>query len=159
MQLTKHLSLKEVTRSNTAKKHGIENSPTIAELEVLREVALRIFEPCREFVGKPLYVSSGFRSQELNERIGGSLTSDHTIADGYTGALDLDCDVFGGKTNAELFHYIKDNLRFKQLIWEFGNDGQPDWVHVSYSTNEHFNKMEVLKAKRQGRRTVYERWI
>lgn len=156
MKLSEHLSLKEVTYSATAIKHGINNKPNIGQIMVLKEMAAKVFEPCREFVGGPLKVTSGFRGQELNKRIGGSLTSDHTISDHSTAALDLDCDVFGGKTNAELFHYIKNKLSFKQLIWEFGDNDNPNWVHVSYSTNPHFNKREVLIASREGGRTVYE---
>lgn len=158
MKLSNHLSLKEATYSATAIKHGINNEPNIGQLEVLKAMALKVFEPCRKFVGGPLKVTSGYRGPELNKRIGGSLSSDHTISDHLTAALDLDCDVFGGKTNAELFHYIKERLEFKQLIWEFGDEYTPNWVHVSYSTNPKFNKHEVLIAKRKGGRTVYEYW-
>lgn len=158
MKLSNHLSVKEATYSATAIKHGINNKPNIGQLEVLKAIALKVFEPCRKFVGGPLKVTSGYRGPELNKRIGGSLSSDHTISDHLTAALDLDCDVFGGKTNAELFHYIKDKLEFKQLIWEFGDEYNPNWVHVSYSTNPKYNKREVLIAKRKGGRTVYEYW-
>ena len=156
MKLSKNLSVKEVTYSATAIKHGINNEPNIGQLEVLKKMAAQVFEPCRKFVGGPLKVTSGYRGPELNKKIGGSLSSDHCIADHETAALDLDCDVYGGKTNAELFHYIKDKLEFKQLIWEFGTNDNPNWVHVSYSTNPRFNKHEVLVAKREGGRTVYE---
>ena len=156
MKLSKNLSVKEVTYSATAIKHGINNEPNIGQLEVLKKMAAQVFEPCRKFVGGPLKVTSGYRGPELNKKIGGSLSSDHTISDHETAALDLDCDVYGGKTNAELFHYIKDKLEFKQLIWEFGTNDNPNWVHVSYSTNPRFNKHEVLVAKRVGGRTVYE---
>ena len=156
MKLSKNLSVKEVTYSATAIKHGINNEPNIGQLEVLKKMAAQVFEPCRKFVGGPLKVTSGYRGPELNKKIGGSLSSDHCIADHETAALDLDCDVYGGKTNAELFHYIKDKLEFKQLIWEFGTNDNPNWVHVSYSTNPRFNKHEVLVAKRVGGRTVYE---
>ena len=158
MKLSNHLSVKEATYSATAIKHGINNEPNIGQLEVLKAMALKVFEPCRKFVGGPLKVTSGYRGLELNKRIGGSLSSDHTISDHLTAALDLDCDVFGGKTNAELFHYIKERLEFKQLIWEFGDENSPNWVHVSYSTNPKLNKHEVLIAKRKGGRTVYEYW-
>lgn len=158
MKLSEHLSLNEVTYSSTAIKHGVNNKPNIGQILVLKEMAANIFEPCREFIGGPLKVTSGYRGLDLNKRIGGSLSSDHTISDHATAALDLDCDVYGGKTNAELFHYIKDKLEFKQLIWEFGDEDSPNWVHVSYSINPHFNKREVLIAKRKGGRTVYEYW-
>ena len=156
MNLSKHLTLKEATKSATAIKNGIDNQPTIAQLEVLKAIAVNIFEPCRQYVGGPLAVTSGFRGEELNELIGGSLTSDHCISDDKTAALDLDCDVYKGKTNAQLFNYIRTTRDFKQLIYEFGDENNPDWVHVSYSTDPALNKREVLLAKRQGSRTVYE---
>lgn len=158
MKLSKHLSVKEATYSATAIKHGINNEPNIAQLEVLKALAKAIFEPCRKFVGGPLRVSSGFRSLALNQRIGGSLSSDHMINDEKTAAFDLDCDTYNNGNNAELFHYIRTKLEFKQLIWEFGDEYTPNWVHVSYSTNPKFNKREVLIAKRKGGRTVYEYW-
>lgn len=158
MKLSKHLSLKEATYSATAIKNGLNNKPNIGQLEVLKALAVNIFEPCRKFCGGPLKVTSGFRGPQLNSLIGGSLTSDHCINDHNMAALDLDCDVYKNSTNADLFNYIKDNLDFKQLIWEFGNDEQPNWVHVSWSTNAHFNKREILIAKRVNGRTVYEHY-
>lgn len=158
MKLSKHLSLKEATYSATAIKNGLNNKPNIGQLEVLKALAVNIFEPCRKFCGGPLKVTSGFRGPQLNSLIGGSLTSDHCVNDHNTAALDLDCDVYKNSTNADLFNYIKDNLDFKQLIWEFGDDEQPNWVHVSWSTNAHFNKREILIAKRVNGRTVYEHY-
>lgn len=158
MKLSKHLSLKEATYSATAIKNGLNNKPNIGQVEVLKALAVNIFEPCRKFCGGPLKVTSGFRGPQLNSLIGGSLTSDHCVNDHNTAALDLDCDVYKNSTNADLFNYIKDNLDFKQLIWEFGNDEQPNWVHVSWSTNAHFNKREILIAKRINGRTVYEHY-
>ena len=158
MKLSKNLSKKEVTRSATATKHGINNEPSPEQWKVLEEMAKKVFEPCRDFVGGPLYVSSGYRSKELNQRIGGSLSSDHMISDDKTAALDLDCDIFGRKSNAQLFRFIASYLDFKQLIWEFGDDKNPDWIHVSFSTEKSYNKKEVLIAKRKGKRTVYEYW-
>jgi len=158
MKLSKHLSLKEATYSATAIKNGLNNQPNIGQLEVLRAIAINVFEPCRGFVGGPLKVTSGYRGPQLNSLIGGSLTSDHCIIDHSTAALDLDCDVYKHGTNFDLFHFIKDNLDFKQLIYEFGDETNPDWVHVSYSTNAHFNKREVLIAKRIKGRTTYEHY-
>lgn len=158
MKLSKHLSLKEATYSATAIKNGLNNKPNIGQLEVLKALAVNIFEPCRKFCGGPLKVTSGFRGPQLNSLIGGSLTSDHCVNDHNTAALDLDCDVYKNSTNADLFNYIKDCLDFKQLIWEFGDDEQPNWVHVSWSTNAHFNKREILIAKRINGRTVYEHY-
>jgi zinc D-Ala-D-Ala carboxypeptidase len=129
MKLSSNLTLAECCRSQTAKRLGIANVPADQNVvENLKAVAQNIFQPCREYVGGPLYVSSGYRSPELNTAIGGSKRSQHISGM----ALDLDADVFGGCTNAEIFRYIKENLNFDQLIWEFGSDENPDWVHVSF---------------------------
>ena len=129
MMLSKNLSLVEVCKSQTARRLGINNTPDDDNiLQNLEAVAREVFQPCREFVGGPLYVSSGFRSRALNDAIGGSKSSQHISGM----ALDLDADVFGGKTNAEIFAFIKENLAFDQLIWEFGDDDNPDWIHVSF---------------------------
>lgn len=111
--LSKNLSLVEVMKSATAIKHGIANEPSSQHLTNLKAVATNIFQPCRDYFGKPLAVTSGYRSPKLNELIGGSKRSQHSKGE----ALDLDAQVYGGFTNAELFHYIKDNLDFDQLIW------------------------------------------
>lgn len=129
MNLSENLTLREVCKSQTASRLGINNKPDEEFIiENLRAVAREVFQPCREYVGGPLYVSSGFRSRALNDAIGGSKTSQHISGM----ALDLDADVFGGKTNAEVFSFIKENCVFDQLIWEFGDDDNPDWVHVSF---------------------------
>ena len=148
MILSKNLSLAEVMKSATAIKHGIANEPSLEHLTNLKAVAINIVQPCRDYFGKPLAVTSGYRSPELNDLIGGSKRSQHSKGE----ALDLDAQVYGGFTNAELFHYIKDNLEFDQLIWEFGNDQEPDWIHCSYTTN---NRGEVLRAYRHNGKTRY----
>ena len=144
MNLSKHLTLKEVIKSNTASRLGISNSPTEEHRENLRIVAEKVFEPIREHFGVPIGVSSGYRSARLNKAVKGSATSDHCKGK----ALDLDADMFGKITNAQIFHFIKDNLEFKQLIWEYGNDSEPNWVHVSYDPNN--NKKTVLKTLKGG---------
>lgn len=129
MMLSENLSLAEVCKSQTAKRLGINNTPDDANIiQNLTAVAREVFQPCRDHIGGPLYVSSGYRSRALNDAIGGSKKSQHISGM----ALDLDADVFGGATNAEVFQYIKENCTFDQLIWEFGDDENPDWVHVSY---------------------------
>jgi len=148
MKISKNLSLAEVTKSATAIKHGIANEPNSQHLTNLKAVAINIFQPCRDYFGKPLAVTSGYRSPELNDLIGGSKRSQHSKGE----ALDLDAQVYGGFTNAELFHYIKDNLDFDQLIWEFGDEQEPDWIHCSYTTN---NRGEVLRAYRHNGKTRY----
>tara|TARA_R110000850_G_scaffold105861_1_gene217058 strand:+ start:395 stop:853 length:459 start_codon:yes stop_codon:yes gene_type:complete len=151
MKLTENLSLAEVTKSATAIRKGITNTPSATHLIALKEVSKNIFQPCREHFGKPLAVTSGYRSEALNEAIGGSKTSQHSKGE----ALDLDADVFGGFSNAELFNYIKSSLDFDQLIWEFGNNNNPAWVHCSYKTRG--NRNEVLIAIKTNGKTTYRK--
>jgi len=150
MKLSNYLSLAEVTRSDTAKRNGISNEPTAEHLENLKVIAVEVFDKVREYFGVPIFVSSGYRSAALNKAIGGSSTSDHNLGR----ALDLDQDGHGnGVTNADVFKFIKDNLEFDQLIWEFGTDKNPDWVHVGYRKGA--NRKQILKAVREGGKTKY----
>ncbi len=153
MKLSEHLSVKEVTKSNTASRHGIDNTPTVSHLHALKEVAEHIFEPLRLHFAVPIGVSSGYRSSALNEAIGGSKRSQHS----HGQALDLDADIYGKITNADIFYRIKDHLEFDQLIWEFGTDEEPAWVHVSY-VPEGNCRGEVLKAYKDSGRTKYKRF-
>jgi len=153
MQLSEHLTLAEATKSQTATRLGIDNSPTIAHLESLRSVAKNIFEPIRNHFGVPIAVTSGYRSKALNDAISGSRRSQHCNGQ----ALDIDADVFGRITNGEIFHYIKSNLDFDQLIWEFGNEDNPDWVHVSF-VGDGSNRGEILTAYRENGRTRYKKF-
>jgi hypothetical protein len=149
MQLSKNLALAEVTRSETAKRKGISNMPTPEHLENFKKLAENIFQPIREHFGKPIHISSGYRSKALNTAVGGSLSSQHCTGE----AIDIDMD--GTEiTNAQIFHFIKDNLNFDQMIWEFGTDENPDWVHVSYESTGKQRK-QILVAKRVGGKTVY----
>jgi hypothetical protein len=147
--LSKYATLDECSRSVTASRLGIDNNPPVEVRDNLREVCSKVFDPCREFVGGPLAIASGYRSPKLNKAVGGSKTSEHMVGQ----ALDIDCDTFGNKTNAELFYFIKDNLEFNQLIWEFGTDKNPEWIHVSYSRLH--NKKQILKASKIKGKTVY----
>ena len=151
MQLSEHLTLAEATKSQTATRLGIDNTPTIAHLEALRAVAKNVFEPIRNHFGVPIAVTSGYRSKALNEAIRGSRRSQHC----HGQALDIDGDVYGRITNAEVFHYIKNHLDFDQLIAEFkNNDGTPAWVHVSY-VGDGSNRGEVLIATKENGKTKY----
>jgi len=152
MKLSEHLTVKEATKSATATRLGIDNSPTIAHLEALKTTAKMIFEPVRKHFNVPIAVTSGYRSKALNDAIKGSSRSQHC----HGQALDIDADVFGGVTNKEIFEFVKNSLDFDQLIWEFGDDENPDWVHVSYTDD--VNRGEVLKAYRDGGRTKYKRF-
>ena len=151
MKLSKNLSVAEVTKSTTAKRCGIDNEPTIEHLENLKAIALNIFQPTRDYFKNPIAVTSGYRSEALNERIGGSKTSQHSKGQ----ALDLDAHVFGGLTNNQLFNYISEHTEFDQLIWEFGTEDEPDWVHVSYVDNR-ANRGERLIAYKKEGRTKYK---
>ena len=154
MMLSKNLSVTEFSNSTTAKRKGIDNTPKNSHLEAAKELAKNIFQPIRDHFGKPIWISSGYRSKLLNEAIGGSKTSQHCKGE----AMDIDMDGKGGPTNAEIFNYIKDNLPFDQLIWEFGNDKAPDWVHVSYKKGGP-QRGQILTAKRNSAgKTYYENW-
>jgi hypothetical protein len=152
MQLSTHLSLAEVTRSDSAKRKGISNQPTPEHIENFKKLAEKVFEPIRNHFKVPIHISSGYRSKALNEAIGGSLTSQHCSGE----AIDIDMDgSTNGVSNADVFKYIKDHLQFDQLIWEFGSSSNPDWVHVSYESTGRQRK-QILKAKKVGGKTVYE---
>mgnify|MGYP003111171362 FL=1 len=150
MKLSKNLSLAEATKSLTAKRLGIDNTPDDWVTENLRQVAINIFQPVRDAFRNPIYVSSGYRSADLNTAIGGSKRSQHVEGR----ALDLDADVYGGCTNSQIFNYIKENLEFDQLIWEFGDESNPDWVHVSFIYDGD-NRKRCLKACRDDKGKVY----
>lgn len=153
MKLSEHLSLSEVTRSESAKRNQISNMPTGEHIANFMLLAEKIFEPIREHFGVPIHISSGYRSKELNAKIGGSATSQHCKGQ----AIDIDMDgSTNGVTNADVFNYIKDNLPFDQLIWEFGNDNNPDWVHVSYNVKQ---RGEILKAVKINNVTKYIKYI
>jgi len=142
--ISEHISYKEATKSNTATRLGIRNTPNPAQLGNMKRLAQAIFEPLRLFVGGPIRINSFFRSTKLNTAVGGSKTSSHIAIKGA--AIDID-DTHGYKTNAEMFLYIKAHLDYDQLIWEFGDNNNPDWVHVSY-VSQFQNRKEVLRAIR-----------
>jgi hypothetical protein len=152
MKLSEHLNLSEVTKSDMAKRKGISNEPTPEHLENFKKLAENIFEPIRKHFNQPIFISSGYRSKELNTAIGGSLTSQHCSGE----AIDIDMDGRSNTvTNKAVFDYIKGNLNFDQLIWEFGTDSNPDWVHVSYESTGRQRK-QVLKAVRVNGNTTYK---
>ena len=150
MMLSKNLSVKEVLKSSTAIKHGIANEPSVKHLESLKALAENIFQPMREHFGVPIAITSGYRSAALNDLIGGSSSSQHSKGE----AIDVDADVFGGTTNADIFNYLREHTDFDQLIWEFGTNENPAWVHVSYNKGK--NRGEVLMAYKDKGRTRYK---
>jgi len=147
--ISKHISEKEAVKSITALRLGIDNTPDGDSLNNMKILAEKVFEPLREWVGGPIKINSFYRSTALNEAIGGSGRSQHCQGR----AVDLD-DVYGHKTNKEMFDWIKENLSFDQMIWEFGTSDNPDWVHVSY-VNEEKNRNRILKAVRDDGKTKY----
>lgn len=150
MKISPHLNLAELTRSETAKRHGIDNTPTAEHLENFKLLADKVFEPIREHFKTPIFISSGYRSKELNALIKGSPNSQHCKGQ----AIDIDMDGGNGEvTNRMVFDFIKNKLDFDQLIWEFGTDFNPDWVHVSYVKGA--NRKQKLKAVRSGGKTSY----
>ena len=148
-RISKHITYKEAIRSNTALRLNINNIPNDYEISNMVGIASNVFEPLREYVGGPIKINSMFRSEALNRAIGGSSRSQHCQGR----AIDLD-DTFGHKTNAEMFNYIKNNLNFDQLIWEFGDDDNPSWVHVSY-VSEDKNRNRCLKAYKENGKSKY----
>jgi hypothetical protein len=150
MKISDHITYAEAIHSNTAKRKGIDNTPSEAQVSAMKLLAEKVFEPLREWVGGPIKVNSFFRSEALNDSIGGAPTSQHCKGQ----AIDID-DVYGKKTNADMYHWIQTNLDYDQMIWEFGTDMQPNWIHVSYVSEEK-NRNKCLKAYKEHGRTKYK---
>jgi len=148
-KISEHISYKEAVRSDTADRLNIINIPGETELDNMSTISEKIFEPLRSHVGGPIRINSFFRSVELNKAIGGSSTSQHCKGQ----AFDLD-DSYGCMTNAEMYKFVKDNLDFDQMIWEFGDDENPNWIHISYVSQEK-NRNRCLKAWKEHGRTRY----
>ena len=148
-KISKHISYKEGVYSTTADRLGIDNTPSSYALQNMELLAEKIFEPLREYVNGPIAINSFYRSPELNQAIGGSSKSQH--CEGR--AIDID-DTYGYMSNKEMYEYIKNNLDFDQLIWEFGDDDNPNWVHVSYVDHD-FNRQRCLKAYKEDGKTKY----
>jgi Uncharacterized protein conserved in bacteria len=150
--ISTHITYAEGTKSQTAIRLGIENEPDAAQLASMKRVASKVFEPVRRDVakGNPLAVTSFFRSPDVNTAVGGSFNSQHCAGE----AMDIDADVFGYCTNASVFEYIRDNLEFDKLIWEYGTDVNPEWVHVSLKKTG--NRRQVSRAYKRNNKTYYE---
>ena len=148
--ISKHISDKEGSYSATALRRGLDNTPNVDHLKCMMDIAAYVFEPLREWVGGPIKINSFFRGESVNTAIGGSKRSQHMKGQ----AMDID-DTFGYKTNAEMYHYIKDNLVFDQMIWEFGDDDNPNWIHVSFVTHR-LNRKRLTIAYRKNGKTKYK---
>ena len=142
MRLSKNFVLSEIIRSGTAKRLSINNEPSKKHLQSLSLLITNLIQPMRDDLG-PIRISSGYRSNALNDAVGGSKTSQHSKGE----ALDIDADIYGGITNKQIFDFVKNNLEFDQLIWEFGTDNEPNWIHVSI---KHFGEQrkQILRASR-----------
>ena len=143
-----------MTKSRTALRRGIDNSPTQEHIENMKALAENIFQPIRDHFGVPIYISSGYRSETLNKAIGGSKTSQHSKGQ----AIDLDRDARSQPDNSDLFIFVKDNLDFDQMIWEFGTDKNPAWVHISYNPYRKQRNQLLVAYKDSNNRTRYKQW-
>lgn len=147
--ISKHITFEEATKSQESIRKGIDNIPNDMQLDAMKFIAEIIFEPIRTHFNKPIHISSFFRSEGLNEAIGGSKTSQHCKGE----AMDIDADIFGGLTNREVFEYVKETFDFDQLIWEFGNEDNPAWVHVS--CKRFANRNQILRAIKESGKINY----
>ena len=150
MKISDHITYAEAIHSNTAKRKSIDNTPNEIQVLSMKLLADKVFEPLRKWVGGPIKVNSFFRSVALNESIGGAASSQHCKGQ----AIDID-DVYGRKTNAEMYKWIQENLDYDQMIWEFGTDTQPNWIHISYVSKEE-NRNQCLKAYKEHGKTKYK---
>ncbi len=148
-KISKHVSYKEGVYSITAKRLGLKNDPSDDHLANMKLISEKVFEPLRIHVGGPIKINSFYRGPQLNKAIGGSAKSQHC----HGQAIDID-DTYGHASNAEMFNWIRANLNYDQMIWEFGTDENPNWVHVSYVSKEE-NRNRCLKAYRKDGKTKY----
>ena len=150
MNLSKNFTLSELTKSETATRLDIDNTPNDEQIESLRLLCENILQPVRDHFGKPVRISSGFRCAELNSSpaVGGSKTSDHCKGQ----AVDFEID---GVPNPELADWIESNLKYTQLILEFYTQGQPNsgWVHCSFNPDS--LKAQSLTAVKVAGKTQY----
>jgi hypothetical protein len=145
MNLSKHFTLAEMIFSPTAIKKGIDNTPNAQATKNLKALCENILEPLRAHIGGPIKVNSAFRNEVLNSLIGGAKSSQHKTGQ----AVDFDLK----DKSAMAFKWIMENLDYDQIIWEFGNDSQPDWIHVSYSTKG--NRKNAMRAIKSNGKTKY----
>ena len=144
MNLSAHVTLAEFQDSPTATTHGINNKMNESQIASAKLLCENVFEPLRSYLNTPIKISSAYRSVQLNKMIKGAIGSQHTKGE----AMDLQIGANG-------FFFIKTKLEFDQLIWEFGNDENPSWVHVSFSSK---NRKQVLKATKKNGKTIYSNY-
>ena len=148
VRLSENFTLTEYTKSQTALRQGIDNTPNEEHLEKAKLLFANVVQPVRNHFG-PTVINSGYRGPALNEAIGGSTNSQHCKGE----AVDIECP---GVPNWEVAKFIEDELDFDQLILEFYTPGIPDsgWVHVSYKAEG--NRKSVLTAMKENGKTVYK---
>ena len=148
VRLSKNFTLQEFTKSQTAERRGIDNTPVEGHLENAKALFENVVQPVRDNFGVTV-INSGYRCGDLNYAIGGSNTSQHCKGQ----AVDIECP---GTPNYDVAKWIKENLEFDQLILEFYTPGIPDsgWVHVSYKSED--NRKSVLTAMKENGKTVYK---
>lgn len=150
MRITENFTTDEFLRSDKAKELNIINKfDNASQLCAIKELCNMVLQPSRDHFGKPIIINSGFRNKKLNKAVGGVPTSQHAKGE----AADIRLSDY--TENKQLFNYIQNNLNFDQLIWEYGSDSFPAWVHVSYSDGN--NRKEVLRAKKVNGKTQYVR--
>lgn len=150
MKISEHISYKEATKSATAMRLGIDNTPNEYQLQNMELIAKNVFEPLRKAVGGAIKINSFFRCEDLNKAIGGSSRSQHCQGR----AIDID-DNYGHMSNNDMYEYIKENLDFDQLIFEFPDEnGNASWIHVSY-VDADSNRKRCLKAIKENGKTKY----
>ena len=149
MKLTENFSLNELTKSQTAERKGIDNSPSTEHQENLKSLCEMILQPIRDHFGQVVSVSSGYRSPELCVAIGSSTKSQHARGEA------ADFEIFG-VSNKELADYINENLTYDQLILEYWKESDPNsgWVHCSYTNGS--NRKQYLRAYKENGSTKYE---
>lgn len=152
--ISKYLSYREATKSAYAASSTNANAPTPEQLDLIRSFGKNYFDPLRISVGSPLYVSSLYRSEEVNKKVGGATHSEHLIRNNVV-ACDIDQDEKGKIGNRALFFFIRDKTQFRKLIWEFGTETRPAWVHVSWSPDPTKNIKKVYRAIRVNNRIIY----
>jgi zinc D-Ala-D-Ala carboxypeptidase len=152
MRLSKNFTLSELTKSQTATRRGIDNTPSLTAIDNLQLLVDNVLQPVRDHFKKPVDISSGYRSPQLNVAIGGSATSHHCLG------MAADFEIMG-MDNKELAIWVRDNLKFTQLILEFYNDGDTNsgWVHVGYDARD--LKQQVLRARKVNGKTVYSQGL
>ena len=146
-KISPYITFEEATHTST----GLENKPNLEQIRAMKLVARQCFDPVRDYYGKPIRVNSFFRGEAVNKAIKGSFTSQHCKGEA------IDMDGLGSLRNMTIFTYIRDYLTFDQLIYEFGDDKNPDWVHVSYSAK--FNRNEVLRSYRENGKVIYKKLL